>query len=59
LTCEIADLPEGENIRSHVDLVTREVSDRIENWVREVPSDWLWLHQRWKHRPDGSREKLI
>lgn len=59
LTCEIADLPWGADIRSHLDLVTRSVSDRIEKMVREVPADWLWMHQRWKARPDGGRENLF
>ena len=59
LTCEIADLPWGEDIRSHLDQVTRSVSDRIEKMVREVPADWLWMHQRWKARPDGGREILF
>ncbi len=59
LTCEIADLPRGENIRSHLDLVTRAVTGRIETMVREVPADWLWMHQRWKARPDGNREILL
>lgn len=59
LHCEIADLPVGEDIRSHIDLVTRAVSHRVETMVREVPADWLWMHQRWKARPDGSREILI
>ncbi|MEC9475960.1 MAG: hypothetical protein VX764_02860 [Planctomycetota bacterium] len=59
LTCELADLPRGADIRGHLDLVTRSVSDRIEKMVREVPADWLWMHQRWKARPDGSRENLL
>jgi len=59
LHCEIADLPWGEGVRSHVLQVTRAATTRIETMVRETPADWLWLHQRWKVRPDGSREFLI
>ncbi len=57
--CEIADLPWGDGIRSHVEEVTAAATARIEAMVRENPADWLWMHQRWKVRPDGQREILI
>ena len=57
--CEIADLPWGEDIRSHVLQVTAATTTRIESMIRETPADGLWLHQRWKVRPDGTREILI
>ncbi len=44
----------AERIRSVTAAVTRE----IEKHWRAMPEQWLWLHQRWKDRPDGSRERL-
>jgi KDO2-lipid IV(A) lauroyltransferase len=29
---------------------------RVEQWVRERPASWFWLHRRWKTRPPLSDE---
>jgi KDO2-lipid IV(A) lauroyltransferase len=29
----------------------------IEDYVRRYPDQWLWVHRRWKTRPEG--EKLL
>jgi len=35
--------------------VTQEYTRELENVVRAAPEQYLWVHRRWKHRPDGTR----
>ena len=30
---------------------TQKLTGYVERWIREDPSQWLWLHNRWKRRP--------
>jgi len=42
------DLPDFE---AAVQEDTRRLTVRIENYIRRYPSEWVWMHQRWKTRP--------
>jgi KDO2-lipid IV(A) lauroyltransferase len=37
--------------------VTAEYTRAIEQFVREDPTQYWWLHRRWKHRPREERQK--
>jgi Kdo2-lipid IVA lauroyltransferase/acyltransferase len=32
---------------------TRRIQHAIEMAIRETPDQWLWIHRRWKTRPEG------
>src|SRR5205807_7917448 len=39
-----------------VALLTQQIVATLERWVRDDPTQWRWIHWRWKTRPDGSGE---
>jgi KDO2-lipid IV(A) lauroyltransferase len=38
---------------------TAKFTEVIEEYVRQYPEQWLWVHRRWKTRPDGTREEKL
>lgn len=38
----------GPSTPDRVEAVTRQMTDVLERWVRDRPSQWLWIHDRWK-----------
>src|SRR6185436_18738690 len=34
---------------------TRRYNEVLEHYVRKYPDQWLWIHRRWKTRPDGEK----
>ena len=31
--------------------LTADLTGRIEEWIREDPQQWIWIHERWARRP--------
>ncbi len=42
------DLPEERSIQ----MLTEACTEKIEEMVRKHPSQWIWMHNRWKTKPD-------
>jgi len=51
---ELTDDPD-ENSRR----VTQAIAKALEDLIGEHPEQWLWAHNRWRRRPDGSNLKLF
>ena len=49
------DLPRDRKGRVDSDATNRIVHGMVEDWVRQNPEQWLWVHDRWK-KPDGPPE---
>jgi KDO2-lipid IV(A) lauroyltransferase len=44
--------PSGDR-QADIACLTQRLTAQIEEWVRETPEQWLWMHRRWKTRPPG------
>jgi KDO2-lipid IV(A) lauroyltransferase len=38
----------SENINSDVLQLTRKVNIKLEEWIKQYPAQWFWVHNRWK-----------
>ena len=52
---EPGELPEEE---ATVSAITQTVTRRLEQFIRRHPDQWMWLHKRWKTKPEKARRKL-
>jgi len=51
------ELPRDADGRVDVAKLTQQVNDVVENWVREYPGQWLWLHNRWRKKKGRRKRK--
>ena len=43
------------NLESDIVANTQKFTKVIEEYVRKYPEQWLWVHRRWKTRPEGEK----
>ncbi len=46
--CDEITLPKNEKGAIDIAASTQMLNSIVENWVREYPAQWLWLHNRWR-----------
>ena len=44
----------GDKERDILEL-TKKITEKVEEFVRAYPEQWLWIHKRWKTRPNGEK----
>jgi len=40
-----------KNYKDNVEEITRVISQKIEEYIRKYPSQWMWTQRRWRTRP--------
>ncbi len=40
----------SDNLNEDVLSLTRKINSKLEHWIREYPSQWFWVHNRWKRK---------
>jgi KDO2-lipid IV(A) lauroyltransferase len=51
------ELPSGEDREDDVVRLTARCTAILESWVRREPEYWLWMHRRWKTRPEDTTNR--
>ena len=52
--CGPVELPEGGSKKERVRELTRRYTAEIERVIREYPEQWVWMHRRWRTKPEDA-----
>lgn len=42
------EVEKSDDINADVLSLTRKINEKLENWITQYPSQWFWVHNRWK-----------
>jgi KDO2-lipid IV(A) lauroyltransferase len=46
-------IPHSDDVTADILKGTELCTNAIESWIRRYADQWLWIHRRWKTRPEG------
>lgn len=49
---EVIDVPRTDKRDDDIDVATLALNAVFEDWIRERPAEWMWIHKRWKQPGD-------
>lgn len=52
-------VPEAPTLQERLKLHTQAIAADLESVVREDPSQWFWVHRRWKVKPDAAEQAAL
>jgi Kdo2-lipid IVA lauroyltransferase/acyltransferase len=48
-------IPRGLDREKTIEKITADVTARLEGFIRDHPEQWMWLHARWKTKPENEK----
>jgi KDO2-lipid IV(A) lauroyltransferase len=48
---EAIDTPRDADGKIDVERTMQVITNMVEDWIREYPEQWLWVHRRWREEP--------
>jgi KDO2-lipid IV(A) lauroyltransferase len=53
--CEPVEIPDTGNAEENIRILTQNITAKVEEFVRQYPDQWLWIHKRWHTQPKGEK----
>lgn len=53
--CEPVELPDTNDAQENIRILTQKITAKVEEFVRQYPDQWLWVHKRWHTQPKGAK----